>query len=95
VKIPLSGLGVQASAQSVSLNWSASTSSGIIGYDVYRGTVSGGPYNLLTSSPDASTEYTDSSVLAGNTYYYVVTSVNSSNVQSSYSSQVAAAIPAQ
>jgi hypothetical protein len=95
VKIPVTGSGVQASAQSVSLNWVASSTPGVIGYDVYRSTVSGGPYNVVTSSPVPSTQYTDSSVAAGDTYYYVVTSVNSSNTQSGFSGQVVANVPAQ
>ena len=48
VSISLSGTGVPA--HSATLNWTASTST-VIGYDVYRGTVSGGPYTLLTPSP--------------------------------------------
>jgi hypothetical protein len=38
-----------ATAQSVSLTWTASTSA-VSGYDIYRGNQSGGPYTLLNSS---------------------------------------------
>lgn len=95
VKVAVSGAGVQSSAQSVSLSWLPSNSQGVTGYFIYRGTVSGGPYNVLDSSPDPSTQYIDTSVQSGLTYYYVVTSVDSSNMQSSFSSQVTAKIPAQ
>jgi hypothetical protein len=95
VTIPLSGSGVQASPQSVSLSWVASSSPGVTGYYVYRGTVSGGPYSVLSSSPVPSTQYTDASVQSGNAYYYVVTSVDSSNMQSAYSTEVLATVPAQ
>jgi hypothetical protein len=95
VKIPVSGAGVQSAPESVSLNWQASSSPGVIGYYVYRGTVSGGPYTALNSSPVTSTQYVDSSVQAGMTYYYVVTSVDSGNMQSGFSSQVSANVPAQ
>ncbi len=90
VSISLSGTGVPA--HSATLNWTASTST-VIGYDVYRGTVSGGPYTLLTPSPITGTQYVDSSVTAGQTYYYVVTAVASGNVQSAYSNQVSGTIP--
>jgi len=90
-KISLSGTGAAAS-YSTSLSWTASTSS-VIGYNVYRGTTSGGPYTKLTASVDSNTSYADDSVLAGLTYYYVVTSVNSSGAESAYSNQVSAAIP--
>ena len=90
VSISLSGTGVPA--HSATLNWTASTST-VIGYDVYRGTVSGGPYTLLNPSPISGTQYVDSSVTAGQQYFYVVTAVASGNVQSVDSNQVSATIP--
>lgn len=78
---------------SVSLNWTASMSSNVTGYNVYRGTQAGGPYTKLTASPVAGTSYTDLTVLAGQTYYYVTTAVNSNNVESAYSNQAQAVIP--
>jgi hypothetical protein len=77
----------------VSLSWKASTSPNISGYNVYRGTVSGGPYTRLNGSLDAGTNYADKSVISGMTYFYVTTAVNSSGGESSYSSQVAAVVP--
>jgi trimeric autotransporter adhesin len=77
---------------SVSLSWSASTSSGISYYNVYRGTVSGGPYTLLKSGV-TSTSYTDLNVQSGSTYYYVTTAVDSSGMESAYSGQAQAVIP--
>ena len=79
-------------AHSVSLTWTASTSSNVAGYKVYRGTTSGGPYTLL-SSPGSVTTYTDNSVQSGLTYFYVTTAVDTSNTESSYSNQAQAAIP--
>ncbi len=90
-KISLSGTGA-ATSYSTTLSWTASTSS-VTGYNVYRGTASGGPYTKLTASVDSNTSYADSSVQAGLTYYYVVTSVNSSGAESVYSNQVSATIP--
>jgi len=37
----------------------------------------------------------DNTVVSGDTYYYLVTSVNSSGVESAFSGQVQASIPAQ
>jgi hypothetical protein len=87
----LSGDGVNQS--SVTLTWAPSTSGGVIGYNVYRGTISGGPYAKLNSSLDANTAYTDGTVEAGQTYYYVTTAVNSEGLESAYSNQATAAIP--
>ena len=77
---------------SATLTWTASTSS-VVGYNVYRATVSGGPYTMINTALEAATSYTDLNVQAGQTYYYVVTAVNSSGVESAYSSQVTATIP--
>ncbi|HWF39239.1 MAG TPA: choice-of-anchor D domain-containing protein, partial [Candidatus Acidoferrales bacterium] len=49
-----------AATPTVDLSWTASSSDGVTGYNVYRGTVSGGPYNLITSSPVAATAFLDS-----------------------------------
>ena len=92
VAVPLSGVGVQAVSHSASLTWNPSTST-ISGYNVYRGTQSGGPYNKLTGSLDASTAYTDSTVQSGATYFYVVTAVDSSGNESVNSNEAAAVIP--
>ena len=90
--ISLSGSGTVPVQHSVDLSWSASTSS-ISGYDIYRGTVSGGPYTKLNSSPQAGTTFVDSTVQSGSTYYYVVTAVSSSGAESSYSNQATAVVP--
>lgn len=92
-----SGVGTQSSGpapeHSVSLSWSPSPSS-VIGYNVYRGTMSGGPYaTKLTSAPQAGTSLTDSTVLPGTTYYYVATSVDQNNIESVYSNQLIAVVP--
>lgn len=82
-----------APQHSVALNWSPSTSTNIAGYNIYRGSVSGGPYLQINSSLDPATTDTDASVQAGQTYYYVVAAVDSTGSESAYSNQVAAVIP--
>jgi len=90
--ITLSGTGVQAASHSVTLTWTASASV-VSGYDVFRSPVSGGPYTMLNSTLDAARSYADTAVQAAQTYYYVVTSVDSSGVESAYSSEVSATVP--
>jgi fibronectin type 3 domain-containing protein len=63
-----------------------------VGYNVYRSTVSGGPY-ARTSGPDGSLSYTDTAVSAGKPYFYVVTAVEGTGAESKYSNQAIAAIP--
>ena len=89
--ISLSGTGVAPTAFSVSLHWQPV--SNILGYFVYRASTSGGPFTRLSPSVISSPQYVDSMVIPGHTYYYVVTSVDSANVQSSYSNQAEAPVP--
>ena len=91
----LAGTGVPTGnvVHKVSLFWNASPSQ-VIGYNVYRGTTSGGPYPLkLTPSPQAATSLVDNSVAAGTTYYYVATSVDQSSIESIYSNQITMTVP--
>jgi len=89
----LNGTGIVSQNHSVDLSWTASSSQNVVGYNIYRGNQSGGPYAKINSSLDSSTSYTDSSVTDGNTYYYVTTAVNSDNEESVYSNQAQATIP--
>jgi fibronectin type 3 domain-containing protein len=87
-----SGVTVHPTAHSVALTWNPSTSR-VIGYNVYRSTQSGASYTLLNSGPVSTTSFTDSAVTNGQTYFYVVTAVDSALVQSGYSNEVFATIP--
>ena len=87
------GAGTQTTTHTVALSWNASTSN-VVGYNLYRGTQPGGPYSTkLNSSLLSSTSYTDSAVQAAQTYYYVSTAVDSSNLESAYSNEASASIP--
>lgn len=76
----------------VDLSWTASTST-VAGYNIYRGTGNGGPYTKLNPSLVSGVTYTDTSVVAGQLYYYVVTAVDSSGNESVYSNQASATVP--
>jgi hypothetical protein len=92
--ISVTGTGVQASAHSVTLSWSASVSPNVVGYIVERGNSPGGPFLALSFAPVAATDYVDSTVANGQTYFYVIRSVALSGAESQPSSQVSVAIPA-
>ena len=81
------------STHSVQLQWDASTSSNVVGYNVYRGSRSGGPYLRLNASLITGLSFTDATVQSGQTYFYVTTSVDSSQVESLFSNEVSAIIP--
>jgi len=65
----------------------------VAGYNVYRGTVSGGPYTKINSSLITGLTYSDSTVVNGTEYYYVATAVDSSGDESVNSNEVSASIP--
>jgi outer membrane protein assembly factor BamB len=71
-------LTANASSNQVSLSWSPPAADGgdpVTGYDVYRGTSSGGE-TLLTGVGSSTTSYVDSAVSLGSSYYYEVTATN-------------------
>jgi centrosomal CEP192-like protein len=90
--ISLSGTGIH---HQVDLNWSAPTGSSdpIAGYKVYRAPSGSSSYQLLNSSIDAQTTYTDSTPQSGTTYQYYVTSVDSSGAESAPSNSTSVTIP--
>lgn len=88
----LTGNGVAQGAHSADLTWQENDLS-VVGYNIYRGTTHGGPYRQINTTLDAATNYTDSTVAAGITYYYVTTAVDGAGQQSAYSNETAAAIP--
>jgi hypothetical protein len=89
--VALSGTGIH----DVILTWTASATSGVAGYNVYRGTSSGGESSTpLNPTLITGTTLTDSNVLAGQAYYYVVAAVaDGGTEQSPCSSEVSATVP--
>jgi len=90
--ISFTGTGLIQNAHYVRLNWTKSTSPGVIEYDIYRGTVSGGPYSEIATVSGIRTRYIDQSVSAGQTYYYVAIAVTRTQ-QSGYSNEAMAQVP--
>jgi hypothetical protein len=88
----LTGTGVASAAHSVGLTWQEADPS-VVGYDIYRGKTHGGPYQRINTALEASTNYTDYTVVAGTTYYYVTTAVDGAGKQSAHSNETKAVIP--
>ena len=75
------------------LSWAPSVTPGIVGYNIYRGTTSGGESSTpINSSPVNATTYVDSNVTAGLIYYYVLTSVAIGGAQSPPSNETEATV---
>ncbi len=75
-----------AGAGLINLSWNAATFA--TGYNVKRATVSGGPYTTIAPNI-ATTTFGDSGLVAGATYYYVVSAVNATG-EGANSAQVSA-----
>jgi hypothetical protein len=90
--VSLSGTGVAPVQHSVDLTWNASTST-VSGYNVYRSTVSGGPYAKINASLVAVLNYLDLTVQGGTAYFYVTTAIDSSGNESVNSNEVSATVP--
>jgi hypothetical protein len=65
----ITDLAARSKAGKVQLTW---THTGADHYNVYRGTVAGGPYLKIGTTSSTFSTYLDSSVVNGTTYYYVV-----------------------
>lgn len=76
-----------AEGDSVILTWSANSEPDITGYNIYRSEFSGYPYVRLNDVPATDTTYIDTTVLGGNTYYYVVTACIRAGSESRYSAE--------
>ncbi len=89
----LSGNATTAPQHSVDLTWQAAPGSGVVGYNVYRGSEPSGSYSKISSALEGGTTYTDSTVAAGQTYFYVTTAVDGSGNESGFSNHAKAVIP--
>lgn len=91
--IALSGTGQATSSHTVMLTWDASVTAGVSGYNVYRAGSSGGYGTTpLNSTPISTLTFTDTAVVSGQSYFYVVTAVDAGQA-SSDSNEVSVSIP--
>lgn len=76
----------------VDLSWKASTTSTVVGYNVYRSPDSA-TWKKLNASLIGSTLYSDATVSNSTTYYYSATAVDSTGHESSKTAAVKAVVP--
>jgi glycosidase len=78
---------VSSTIASITLSWDAVTGDATMyGYEVLRSGATGGPYSLIATT--ANNGYTDSAVVGGSTYYYVVRAIDLSYNRSPISNEV-------
>jgi len=76
------GLVVQPQFGGAQLDWQESAEPGLEGFHVWRATSPTGSFEPLTVQPLADNEFFDFPLPAGEAYYYVVSAVNTSGVES-------------
>jgi len=93
--VSLSGTGVVGVTYFVNLSWDAPTSSTdpVAGYNVYRSRDGASAYQQLNAAVVTQTTYVDTGVQDGQTYDYIVESVDASGVESAPSNTANVAIP--
>jgi fibronectin type 3 domain-containing protein len=92
--VPSQSPTVQVTTHSVTLSWTAAASPAS-GYAVYRSTADPtGPFYPLAITLPGTTQYTDTNVVAGETYFYTLTAFDAANLESLPSTAVSATIPA-
>jgi hypothetical protein len=91
--ISLSGTGEVSDA--VTLTWAAPVTSPdlVAGYNIYRSVSGGSNYQLLYSVSETQLAYTDDNVQSGQTYDYIVESVDGSGDDSAPSNMASVTIP--
>ena len=76
----------------IALSWKPSAGTNVVSYRMYRSTIAGSSYAMLSSAIGGAS-YTDQSVQAATSYYYVVTAVDDQGRESAYSSEIRAVVP--
>jgi oligosaccharide reducing-end xylanase len=84
------GLTASAGNASVSLDWSDNGESDLAGYNVYRSTTPGSGYVRQNGPLVTSSAYSDTTVVNGTPYFYVVTAANTAGHESPYSIEASA-----
>jgi hypothetical protein len=84
--------GKGTSSHSVTLVWHPGANP-VIGYNVYRGAASEGPFAKINAAPHPKPTFTDARVAGGKTYFYVTTAVNQKGHESKFSNPVRVTVP--
>lgn len=72
----------------VTLDWQDNIETELLGYYVYRSTVSDSSFAKITLSPITTSYFVDSGLANGTTYFYKVTAIVTGNLESDFSASV-------
>ncbi|MFC1988938.1 fibronectin type III domain-containing protein, partial [Chloroflexota bacterium] len=80
------GLTATAGDEEISLDWTSNNDTDLWGYNIYRGPNSGN-YTQINETPVLVSNYTDTGLYGGGTFYYVVAAVDLGNNESGNSNE--------
>jgi parallel beta-helix repeat protein len=72
----------------VDLSWTPNTEPDLEGYNLYRASVSGGPYTKINTALISTWAYQDTGLANDQEYFYVITSVDQAGNESTHSTEV-------
>jgi fibronectin type 3 domain-containing protein len=82
------GLSATGGSGQISLSWNAVPEDDVVGYNVYRSSTNGTGYSRITPTPVGTPGFTDTGLGDGQTYYYVVTAIDTAGNESVVSNEV-------
>ena len=82
------------SPAALDLSWAINTETDLAGYNIYRSEQQGARGDRLNSQPLRTPSFRDMNALPGRLYFYTVTAVDTSGLESDPSAAVSAALPA-
>lgn len=85
---PPTGLSATAASEQIALNWSNSPAQDLAGYNVFRSTTASGPFSRINTSLVLTSDYSDTGLVNGTRYYYVVTAIDLAAQESNPSASV-------
>jgi fibronectin type 3 domain-containing protein len=69
----------------LTVRWTDSVDPNAVSNNIYRSTVSGGPYTFITNVPNGIQVFVDYTVSPGLTYFYVLKEVDNTGAESAFS----------
>ena len=79
----------------IGLEWDANTEPTLAGYDIHVSYDCGGPYTIIGTTDNNTTEFWWDEIFPGDNYYFVVTAFNDEGLESGYSNEVCAYVDAE
>jgi hypothetical protein len=86
----VSDLTARPKSGKVQLVWTNMSPAPAGGYNIYRGTIAGGPYLKIANTTSSYSTYLDEAVVNGTAYYYVLRPATASGAETCQSNQASA-----